>query len=155
MYGERQWPSVKIFSVKYLKSQYPSKFPPLKILLYTVCTFYIHFCQIINMLTWRVFAETVTNDVCAIRLCQQLSWFNVTKKLLTKFKTRSEQDLNLRGETPLDFKSNALTTRPSLHMCGSVQYHMIYIRLCCTSSICTNEVVNWSLKYYTWENFGK
>ena len=24
--GEKQWPSVKIFSVKYLKSQYPSKF---------------------------------------------------------------------------------------------------------------------------------
>ena len=28
-------------------------------------------------------------------------------------KWRYEQDLNLRGETPLDFKSNALTTRPS------------------------------------------
>lgn len=27
---------------------------------------------------------------------------------------RSEQGSNLRGETPLDFKSNALTTRPSL-----------------------------------------
>ena len=26
---------------------------------------------------------------------------------------RREQDSNLRGETPLDFKSNALTTRPS------------------------------------------
>ena len=26
---------------------------------------------------------------------------------------RCRQDLNLRGETPLDFKSNALTTRPS------------------------------------------
>ena len=25
---------------------------------------------------------------------------------------RCRQDLNLRGETPLDFKSNALTTRP-------------------------------------------
>lgn len=29
------------------------------------------------------------------------------------FSQRCEQDLNLRGETPLDFKSNALTTRPS------------------------------------------
>lgn len=29
---------------------------------------------------------------------------------------RSEQGSNLRGETPLDFKSNALTTRPSLLM---------------------------------------
>ena len=28
VYGERQWPSVKIFSVKYLKSQNPSKFLP-------------------------------------------------------------------------------------------------------------------------------
>ena len=27
-------------------------------------------------------------------------------------KERCLQDLNLRGETPLDFKSNALTTRP-------------------------------------------
>ena len=27
-------------------------------------------------------------------------------------KVRCRQDLNLRGETPLDFKSNALTTRP-------------------------------------------
>ena len=26
VYGERQWPSVKIISIKYLKSQYPSKF---------------------------------------------------------------------------------------------------------------------------------
>ena len=26
---------------------------------------------------------------------------------------RREQDSNLRGETPLDYKSNALTTRPS------------------------------------------
>ena len=36
VYSERQWPSFKIFSVKYLKSQYPSKFPPIKILHYTV-----------------------------------------------------------------------------------------------------------------------
>ena len=27
---------------------------------------------------------------------------------------RSRQDSNLRGETPLDFESNALTTRPRL-----------------------------------------
>ena len=37
VYGKRQWPSVKLFSVKYLNSQYPSKFPPVKIILcYTV-----------------------------------------------------------------------------------------------------------------------
>ena len=35
-------------------------------------------------------------------------WITVTLKL-----HRCEQGLNLRGETPLDFKSNALTTRPS------------------------------------------
>ena len=32
---------------------------------------------------------------------------------LQKEYLRCEQDSNLRGETPLDFKSNALTTRPS------------------------------------------
>ena len=30
---------------------------------------------------------------------------------------RSRQDSNLRGGTPLDFKSNALTTRPRLLIC--------------------------------------
>ena len=38
---------------------------------------------------------------------------------VNKFETifpniHSRQDSNLRGETPLDFKSNALTTRPRL-----------------------------------------
>ncbi len=33
-----------------------------------------------------------------------------------KKKIRCEQDSNLRGESPLDFKSNALTTRPSQHL---------------------------------------
>jgi hypothetical protein len=32
---------------------------------------------------------------------------------LSKHHYRCEQDLNLRGKNPLDFKSNALTTRPS------------------------------------------
>ena len=31
----------------------------------------------------------------------------------TRVSHRCEQGSNLRGETPLDFKSNALTTRPS------------------------------------------
>ena len=35
---------------------------------------------------------------------------------LSKIKKRCEQGSNLRGETPLDFKSNALTTRPSQHV---------------------------------------
>ena len=34
VYGEIQWPSIKIFSVKYLKSEYPSKFPSVKMLHY-------------------------------------------------------------------------------------------------------------------------
>ena len=33
---------------------------------------------------------------------------------MTKKTFRSRQDSNLRGETPLDFESNALTTRPRL-----------------------------------------
>ena len=33
---------------------------------------------------------------------------------MTKKRFRSRQDSNLRGETPLDFESNALTTRPRL-----------------------------------------
>ncbi len=31
-------------------------------------------------------------------------------------KSRSRQDSNLRGETPMDFKSIALTTRPRLQL---------------------------------------
>ncbi len=34
-------------------------------------------------------------------------------------KARCEQDSNLRGNIPLDFKSNALTTRPSQHPAAS------------------------------------
>ena len=39
----------------------------------------------------------------------------------TKMIYRSRQDSNLRGETPLDFKSNALTTRPRLLMRHSLK----------------------------------
>ena len=40
----------------------------------------------------------------------------VEKKILKKKKreARTEQDSNLRGQSPLDFESNALTTRPSV-----------------------------------------
>ena len=37
-------------------------------------------------------------------------------KRLQQKKVRCEQGSNLRGKFPLDFKSNALTTRPSQHM---------------------------------------
>jgi hypothetical protein len=47
-----------------------------------------------------------------------LSLFHVWRQkfffLAGKNNFRSRQDSNLRGETPLDFKSNALTTRPRL-----------------------------------------
>ena len=39
---------------------------------------------------------------------------NLWEKKSKANRFRSEQGSNLRGETPLDFKSNALTTRPSL-----------------------------------------
>ena len=38
------------------------------------------------------------------------------KNKCSKIDYRCEQDSNLRGGTPLDFKSNALTTRPSQHL---------------------------------------
>ena len=44
-------------------------------------------------------------------------------------KERCLQDLNLRGETPLDFKSNALTTRPKqlAEMAGFIKYELILV----------------------------
>ena len=49
----------------------------------------------------------------------------IEKKAMVKF--RSEQGSNLRGETPLDFESNALTTRPSLHA-GSLMSFMSILK---------------------------
>ena len=55
---------------------------------------------------------------------------------LSRFKTgsyvkkeRCLQDLNLRGETPLDFKSNALTTRPKqlANLTDFTKYESIFI----------------------------
>ena len=45
VFGKRHWPSVKIFSVKYLKSQHPSKFPLSKfpaIRYLVLCTYQCH-----------------------------------------------------------------------------------------------------------------
>jgi hypothetical protein len=48
-------------------------------------------------------------------------------RLLSAVKVkRCEQGSNLRGETPLDFESNALTTRPSQHV-RSYSYSKILI----------------------------
>ena len=48
-------------------------------------------------------------------------WFLSVKKIFSREerriiggKKRTEQDSNLRGQSPLDFESNALTTRPSV-----------------------------------------
>ena len=41
--------------------------------------------------------------------------FELTEKYIQNIRDiRSRQDSNLRGRNPLDFKSNALTTRPRL-----------------------------------------
>ena len=47
---------------------------------------------------------------------------------LQKILIRCEQDLNLRGETPLDFESNALTARPSQHFLSRRRYNNNYYR---------------------------
>lgn len=41
------------------------------------------------------------------------SWEEGKKK---EIGIRTEQDSNLRGQSPLDFESNALTTRPSVQL---------------------------------------
>ena len=48
--------------------------------------------------------------------CHVSFTFYVKKNKCSKNDYRCEQDSNLRGGTPLDFKSNALTTRPSQHL---------------------------------------
>ena len=53
VYGERQWPTVKIFSVKYLKSRYPSNF-----LLSKFCAIrlrYMFYCHQIHELSMMQF----------------------------------------------------------------------------------------------------
>lgn len=49
-------------------------------------------------------------DVCARK--KVVSWEEGKKKV----GIRTEQDSNLRGQSPLDFESNALTTRPSVQL---------------------------------------
>ncbi len=45
--------------------------------------------------------------LCKVQPHSQAVWFKVQNPV------RCEQDSNLRGETPFDFESNALTSRPS------------------------------------------
>lgn len=53
--------------------------------------------------------------------------FEMIIYILQKYFLRHEQDSNLRGETPLDFKSNALTTRPSWHTLVSETFSIIIL----------------------------
>ena len=61
-FGKRQWPFIKIFPIKYLKSQHPSKFPPVKISLYTVLYGTAH-VQVYKLT--RVTRRTLRNFVCS------------------------------------------------------------------------------------------
>ena len=47
------------------------------------------------------------------------------KKNEKKVYLRCEQDSNLRGETPLDFESNALTTRPSQQIPPTIFFFLL------------------------------
>ena len=70
-HGKRQWPSVKIFSIKYLKSQYPSKFPLPKfstIQYHPVWVVVIQW-EIFQRLTYNIF----TSDTWDIIL---ILWYN-------------------------------------------------------------------------------
>ena len=56
-----------------------------------------------------IFKKNTTDEVKLKSYGMETTKYDAGKK----GKCRCEQDSNLRGETPLDFKSNALTTRPS------------------------------------------
>ena len=63
---------------------------------------------------------------------------------LTQIRSRCEQDSNLRGKIPLDFESNALTTRPSHRLSA----------LCSTSSFQCEPLDAW-LPFQSWISFFK
>ena len=69
-------------------------------------------------------------DASHCHLCTNFSYDdNNTRKKRQKSKIRCEQGSNLRGKIPLDFKSNALTTRPSQHaFYGSPQSSCFILR---------------------------
>ncbi|CAH3034658.1 unnamed protein product, partial [Porites lobata] len=74
------------------------------------------------------FEKEFTKQLNANRASNHLNWL----KLSAKRKLRCEQDSNLRGDTPLDFESNALTTRPSQRLTRialdvlSVHHHVLF-----------------------------
>ena len=51
---------------------------------------------------------------------------NFLVKLIVEKEFRGRQDSNLRGETPLDFESNALTTRPR-PLCEKMSFISLFI----------------------------
>ena len=62
-------------------------------------------------------------------------------KLMISKILRSRQGSNLRGETPLDFKSNALTTRPRLLVVWHTSYDDNSIKNCIIQYFFKNKVI--------------
>ena len=72
------------------------------------------FCEIEGVLVLQVLLpklEVKRYSAFEIVYCQIINSILYAR---TKDSLRSRQDSNLRGETPMDFKSIALTTRPRL-----------------------------------------
>lgn len=72
---------------------------------YIFAIYFIHFIwkTVISRAFWSIIRRKV---VCSIK-----TQYDIKKN--KKYQKRREQDSNLRGKIPLDFESNALTTRPS------------------------------------------
>ena len=71
-----------------------------------------------NMIFWyKICLQHIWGYLFTMQLCEApfaIFEFHDHHDVIILFKTsRHEQDSNLRGKIPLDFKSNALTTRPS------------------------------------------
>ena len=67
------------------------------------------------MYTLFLAAEKQLFAIRCVSKCKKTWCKKLVKRKKKSLQIRSEQGSNLRGETPLDFESNALTTRPSLH----------------------------------------
>jgi hypothetical protein len=68
---------------------------------------------------WAGAAATECASACALAMCAQRKEFSQRTRLWRagqreKESSRSRQDSNLRGQSPFDFESNALTARPRL-----------------------------------------
>ena len=67
---------------------------------------------------------------CLTRCCSYIVRWIIFRNVYGCVKSfRCEQGSNLRGETPLDFKSNALTTRPSQLLCCLIFKNLSYLEI--------------------------